>query len=68
MDLKDEVEAVATREKLRFLEERYALAAIRPFENERVRGHTRRSLKRLINQLTEELVRYECRQGAAAGR
>lgn len=68
MELKDEMEAAATREKLRFLEERYALAAVRPFENEHARAPTLRSLKRLINQLTEELVRYECRQGAASGR
>ncbi len=66
MDLKDELEAAVTRGKIDRLRESHARAAARPCENPSVRAHTLRSLKRLIHQMTEELVRYECRMGRQA--
>jgi hypothetical protein len=61
MNLQSHRELEATREKLRLLEERYEA-------NTRVRGgdqHVRelsmRSLRRLINQLKEEIARFESR-------
>ena len=49
----------ATKEKLRLLESRYAIIRTAPTEDENARDITLRSLKQLINQLTEELARYE---------
>ena len=57
--LKNDREVANTREKLRELEGRYAELRDDSTENERVRRLTMRSLKRLINQLIEEIVRYE---------
>jgi len=41
------------------LEEHYAAAQMRPSEDDSIRRLTLRSLKRLMNQLTEEIVRFE---------
>ena len=57
--LKNQTELENTRKKLRMLEEQYADAQARPSEDDHVRRLTLRSLKRLINQLTEEIVRFE---------
>ncbi len=59
MILRNQRELDATREKLRGLEEQYEAAQNRPFTSGDVREMTLRSLKRLINQLTEEIVRCE---------
>ncbi|MCC7291427.1 MAG: hypothetical protein IT449_05110 [Phycisphaerales bacterium] len=53
-----------TRCKLRDLEEAYEAAVNRPIENALAREATLRSLRRLINQLKEEITRYEARQPA----
>ncbi len=59
MELKNKRELEVTREKLRILEERYAATQERQGGDERVRELTLDSLKKLINQLTEEIVRFE---------
>ncbi len=59
MELKSKKELGFTREKLRILEERYAATERREGGDEHVRELTMQSLKKLINQLTEEIVRFE---------
>ena len=61
MDLKNERQVAVTREKIRLLEARYEALRQQPAENAHVRALTLRSLKRMINQMTEEIVRFECR-------
>ena len=65
MTLRNDSELVNTREKLRELEDRYAVLARDCAEDERVRELTLSSLKRLINQLKEEIARYQSHQPAA---
>ncbi len=60
-ELKNQIELENTREKLRALEQQYAAAQVRPSVNQHIRQLTLRSLKKLINQLTEEIVRFESR-------
>lgn len=67
MTLKNDAELANTREKLRELEERYAARCGESGANAHVHELTLRSLKRLINQLKEEIVRYETRQPAHQG-
>ncbi len=55
-------QAENTREKLCMLEEQYDRACARTDESEFVREATQRSLKRLINQLTEELAWFDSRK------
>jgi len=64
MMLRNETELANTRQKLRELEDRYAELRHDPNEDPRVRELTMRSLKRLINQLKEEIARYEAHQPA----
>lgn len=54
-------ELEATRAKLRLLEERYAANKREQAGDEHVRELSMRSLKRLINQLKEEITRFESR-------
>ena len=60
MSLQTQSELNATREKLRLLEERYQANNVLPTENH-VNELSNRSLKRLINQLKEEIARFESR-------
>ena len=60
MKLSSQREVDNTRQKLRLLEERYKLAAERPCENEHHRELTLQSLKRMINQMKEEIIWFEC--------
>lgn len=60
MKLRNRRELEATREKLRLLEEQYEAARTRSSTSEHVRELTLRSLKKLINQLKEEIARCEC--------
>ena len=53
-----------TRRKLQELETEYEAAMIRSTSNKQVRQATLSSLKQLINQLKEEIARYEARQPA----
>ena len=59
MMLKSLQEVTATREKLRLLQQRYDVIRQESREDAHVRELTLRSLKRLINQLQEEIVRFE---------
>ena len=59
MTLKNETELANTREKLRELEERYQSRKLEKPSNQRVHELTLQSLKRTINQLKEEIARYE---------
>jgi hypothetical protein len=61
MDLKNDRELATTREKLLLLERAYAQAEARPAKSAYTRESTLHSLKGLINQLTEEIARYESR-------
>ena len=56
-------ELEATRDKLRLLEERYEANKREQGGDEHVRELTMRSLKRLINQLKEEIARFESAVG-----
>ena len=61
MDLKNDLELATTREKLVILERAYVRAEARPVENAYTRELSLRSLQGMINQLTEEIARYESR-------
>ena len=61
MTLDNETELLNTRTKLRELQDRYEALRIDKSEDPRVRRLTMMSLKRLINQLTEEITRFESR-------
>lgn len=62
MTLQSVHELENTRRKLGELEEEYEAATHRPMDNAQVRAATLNSLKRLINQLKEEIARYEAHQ------
>jgi hypothetical protein len=61
MSFQNPSELEATREKLRLLEERYEANKSQPGDYEHVQELSRRSLKRLINHLKEEIARFESR-------
>jgi len=61
MTLDNQSELANTRIKLRELQERYETLRADKSEDPRVRRLTMMSLKRLINQLTEEIARFESR-------
>ena len=61
MNLQSQRELKATREKLRLLEDRYEANQREQVGDQHVRELSMRSLKRLINQLKEENVRFESR-------
>jgi len=67
MRLQNERELNASRAKLRLLEARYEARRDGTDVDEHVRDLSRRSLKKLINQLKEEIARYESRRASAAG-
>ena len=62
MSLKNDIELENTRGKLRELEDRYEARRGRNAVNPHVHELTLQSLKRLINQLKEEIARYEAHQ------
>lgn len=59
MSLHGRAELETTRSKLKLLEERYDAHSRENGGDEHVRELSRMSLKRLINQLKEEIVRFE---------
>ena len=59
MDLKDDLELEVTREKLLSLEACYESVRQDSAGDVHVQELTLRSLRRLINQMKEEIVRYE---------
>jgi hypothetical protein len=60
--LHNERELANTREKLRILEESYDQARLEVVDDEELREAELESLKRFINQLKEEIARYEAHQ------
>ena len=68
MELKDEREAEVTREKLRSLEARYQSVSQDPGDDAHIQEPTLRSLKRMINQMKEEIARYESRRAPHASK
>ncbi len=54
-----------TRVKLKLLEDRLRDLDDEPVANVRTRELTKQSLKKLVNQLKEEIVRFEARRVAA---
>ena len=61
MSLQSQRELEAAREKLRLLEARWQATRRNPAADEHVRQLTLRSLRQLINQLKEEISRFEGR-------
>ena len=61
MNLQSRRELEATREKLRLLQQRYEANKRQQGGDEHVRELSTRSLKQLINQLKEEIARFESR-------
>lgn len=68
MDLKDEREVEVTHEKLRLLESRYDALRQEPAADAHIRELTLRSLKRMINQMKEEVVRFQSRSSIGPSR
>ena len=64
MNLQSKRELEVTREKLKMLEEQYEATRAKPGVDEHVRELTLQSLKKLINQLKEEIIRYQSRMSA----
>ena len=65
MNLQSQRELDTTREKLQLLEQRYETIRRQPPEDDHVQELTLRSLKGLINQLKEEIARFEGRASGA---
>lgn len=68
MTLKNDIELANTREKLQELEARYEARRHETTANPHVHELTLQSLKRLINQLTEEIILFEVHQTAGGPR
>jgi hypothetical protein len=62
VDLRNEREVANTRRKLERLEALYAADGTETGGDEELREAEMESLKRLINQLKEEIARYEARK------
>lgn len=61
MTLQSKRELEITRQKLKDLEQLYAKTLTAPAENDYARTLTLNSLRRTINQLKEEIARFETR-------
>jgi hypothetical protein len=66
MSLESQHELDVTREKLRGLEQLYAATLGEPGEKTYAQELTLRSLKRTINQLKEEIARFEAHSASTA--
>jgi hypothetical protein len=66
MTLQSNRELEVTHQKLSDLEQLYGTTQASPGENEYARELTLRSLRRTINQLKEEIARFETRAGSIA--
>jgi hypothetical protein len=62
MNLRDRQELAVTKEKLRVLEEWYAKRVLEPAQDQHVRELSLQSIKKMINQLKEEIMRFEARE------
>jgi len=67
MTLQSNRELERTRQKLRELEQLYATTQATSAESAYPRELTLRSLRRTINQLKEEIARFEARTGSTTG-
>ena len=65
MEISSVRELQATCEKLRLLDEHYRMRLGEPVENSRTRKLSLRSLKKMMNQLTEGIARFETRRRTA---
>jgi hypothetical protein len=65
MSLQSKRQLENTRAKLKLLEDRLRDLDDEPVVNARTRELTRQSLKKLINQLKEEILRFEAHQVVA---
>jgi hypothetical protein len=63
MNLTGMRELEVTRKKLRLLQEHYRSRLEEPAEHTHARELSLQSLKKTINQLTEEIARYEAHAG-----
>ncbi len=61
--IRDVRELENTRQKLRILEQGYEEARKEPGDDEEVREAELQSLKQLINEFKEEIIRFECENG-----
>ena len=68
MSIENKKQLEATRQKLAWLEHEYASAKDQPQANTQVQDLTLRSLKRMINQMKEEIARFENAVGSGAKR
>jgi hypothetical protein len=59
MNLRNEHELLATREKLKLLEQQFAAHDRQQPNVDLARELSKRSLKKLINQLKEEIARFD---------
>ena len=59
MGVNDQCALEVTRKKLRLLEERYEASRQEPAADPHLKELSLRSLKRMINQMKEEIARYE---------
>lgn len=66
MSIESRRELDLTRAKLKLLEERLAALLQEPEENRRAQEWSVRSLKQTINQMKEEMARFESRAKGAA--
>jgi hypothetical protein len=66
MGQKDDIELANTREKLRELEALHSNESAQSGDDEELREASSQSVQRLINQLKEEIARYEARQPSRA--
>lgn len=67
MSLQSHRELKSTREKLRLLEQRYESDRREEGGDEHARELSLRSLRRLINQMKEEIARFDSRISIEAG-
>ena len=65
MRLETKREVESTRKKLAWLECEYESAKLQPESNPHVQELTLRSLKAMINQMKEEIARFESAVGSA---
>jgi hypothetical protein len=64
MNLESSREIEVTRKKLRVLEDRYETIRAKPTGNKHVRDLTLRSIRSMINQLKEDIVRFKSHAAA----
>jgi hypothetical protein len=64
MNIESTRELESTRKKLEMLESRIRELDSEPIGNPHTRELTKRSLKKLVNQLKEEIARFEARGSA----